>query len=54
MTHKYTTEDIQDLKFSVSRLREVQMRIESDDEAYKRIDDIMGNIEMLIDEVEGE
>lgn len=50
--HKYTKDDISDLKKSIACLRGVQMNIENNAGQYARLDNILGLIEDIISEVE--
>ena len=52
--HIYMPNDIGQLKQAVIHLRDVQKRIDDDNEAYQAIDAAMSGIEMIIDDAEGE
>lgn len=54
MKHQFTPDNLNDLKKAVASLRTVQLSIETDGDAYERIDSIMRPIEELIDETENE
>lgn len=54
MEHKFTPQNIEQLKQAVRNLRDVQISVESDIAAYTKLDDIMGSIEDLIDIAEAE
>lgn len=50
--HKFTVQDISEMKDALHVLRKIQERVEDDQKAYAFIDSLMNPIEDAIDEIE--